>query len=775
MKFGTKAGTLESIARVLSAGSVLPLERITLCDWRAAKGPVLARVRKAAWAANPMIVRSSAKGEDASGKSQAGRYLSIANVSGDAALAAAVDRVFASYGGAAPDAEVFVQPLIERAAMSGVAFSRDCGTGGAYFVINYDDCSGSTDSVTSGRGEQLKTFYWHRGAPHDPPPRLARVIGLLRELEQLLECDALDVEFALTPQDELVLLQVRPLANDALQEAAAGPERAMLEQVRSGLAARLGPHPYLHGTRTVFGVMPDWNPAEIIGVRPRPLALSLYKELVTDSIWAYQRDNYGYRNLRSFPLMVSFGGLPYIDVRVSFNSFIPADIEPGLSERLVNYYVDRLIASPSHHDKVEFEIIFSCYTLDLPQRLAVLQEHGFSEADRAEFAASLRRLTNGIIHSETGLWRGDIDRIHELASRRATILASPLDPVAKIYWLIEDCKRYGTLPFAGLARAGFIAVQLLRSLVSTGIFTARDYERFLSSLDTVSSRMGRDFGSLDRGAFLERYGHLRPGTYDILSPRYDEAPERYFDWTSRKPVVASAPGKLALSPAQLRATERMLAQHGLQHDAPGLFDFIKAAIEGREYAKFVFTRSLSDALRLVRELGEGCGFSADDCSYADARVFAQLYASSESAAQALAASIGEGKRRYAVTRQLALPPLIVSADDVWGFHLPPSDPNFVTTKRASGPVCFVAEPAHAHLRGAILMIPSADPGYDWIFSRGIAGFITMYGGVNSHMAIRAGELGIPAVVGAGEAYYGAWSAARALEIDCAARQVRMLR
>ena len=31
--------------------------------------------------------------------------------------------------------------------------------------------------------------------------------------------------------------------------------------------------------------MPDWNPAEIIGIKPKPLALSLYRELITDHIW----------------------------------------------------------------------------------------------------------------------------------------------------------------------------------------------------------------------------------------------------------------------------------------------------------------------------------------------------------------------------------------------------------------------------------------------------------------------------------------------------------
>ena len=80
----------------------------------------------------------------------------------------------------------------------------------------------------------------------------------------------------------------------------------------------------------------------------------------------------------------------------------------------------------------------------------------------------------------------------------------------------------------------------------------------------------------------------------------------------------------------------------------------------------------------------------------------------------------------------------------------------------------------ADLCGAIVLIPSADPGYDWIFSRGIKGFVTAYGGVNSHMAIRAAELRIPAVIGAGEALFGQWSAAKTLNIDCANKRVEIL-
>jgi phosphoenolpyruvate-protein kinase (PTS system EI component) len=73
------------------------------------------------------------------------------------------------------------------------------------------------------------------------------------------------------------------------------------------------------------------------------------------------------------------------------------------------------------------------------------------------------------------------------------------------------------------------------------------------------------------------------------------------------------------------------------------------------------------------------------------------------------------------------------------------------------------------------MVESADPGYDWIFSHGIGGFITKYGGANSHMAIRAGELGIPAVIGAGEALYGQWEKGEVLELDCMNKKVLVIK
>ena len=91
-------------------------------------------------------------------------------------------------------------------------------------------------------------------------------------------------------------------------------------------------------------------------------------------------------------------------------------------------------------------------------------------------------LTNKIINPKDGLMISDAQRIEKLKLRREQIIKSKLPNLQKIYWLIEDCKRYGTLPFAGLARAGFIAVQLLNSLEAKKIISSSEKQQFLQSI-----------------------------------------------------------------------------------------------------------------------------------------------------------------------------------------------------------------------------------------------------------------------------------------------------
>lgn len=772
ISFSTKAETLLHLLPVLTSARILPLHFFTWSAWQSNSRNIISELHKTDWFQDKLIVRSSAIGEDSHESSCAGNFSSILDVKGEEQFIDAVEKVFASYQDTNPNHQVLVQPLLTDVALAGVVFGQDPNTGGPYLVINYDDSSGDTATITSGQSNN-KCHIHHYQSEQSLSSALEKIKKMVMELTNLLGTVRLDIEFGVNQAGDLYLFQVRPLITQVKTTISIDTHQLALERIAYKISQEMKPHPYLHGKQAVYGVMPDWNPAEIIGVRPKPLALSLYKEVITDAVWAYQRDNYGYANLRSFPLLVDFEGLPYIDVRVSFNSFLPKDLPNDLANRLVNYYLERLIEHPVLHDKVEFDIVFSCYTLDLKKRLTVLDHYGFSQTDREIIFNALITLTNGIIHNKKGLWKKDLEKIYELEKRQDLIFNSDLDLLAKMYWILEDCKRYGTLPFAGLARAGFIAVQILKSFVAVGIINEKEYTTFISTVNSVSSNMTVDFHQLSKEQFLKKYGHLRPGTYDILSPRYDENPDLYFDWENKNDSNVSLEHPFSLSISQLRMIQEFIENDKLELTVLELLEFIKTAIEAREYAKFVFSRSISEFLLICTQLAAQYDISPEDCAYIHLSSILSMYSSTIDPAEKLNDSIVKGKKLYELTSAITLPPLITNPSQVSSFELPDTSPNFITQKSTTGSVVF-SNVSKELLQDAILFIASADPGYDWIFSHKIAGFVTQYGGVNSHMAIRAGELGIPAIIGAGELKYKQWSHAKRLHIDCLNKQVQLL-
>lgn len=768
----TKSETLQFLSEKTNTFKILPQLSFTVEEYY--NGSAKDKILNSSICKSKVVIRSSAINEDTNMNSQAGKFLSLLNVSGIDNIYNGIESVIDSMSIESNDEnQVFIQPHLEDIAMCGVIFTIDPNTLGNYYVINYDDITGSTSSVTSGEGTNLKTFYCFRNVDGLEDLILQKIINATRDVEHLLHSEYLDIEFAVDKNDEIYIFQARPLILNKkvidikLQEEELG---RITEKIDNNNKTK----PYLFGDRTIYGVMPDWNPAEMIGIRPKPLALSLYKRLITDGTWAYQRNNYGYKNLRSFPLMVDFCGMPYIDTRVSFNSFIPRVINEELSNKLVNYYLDELEKQPEKHDKVEFEIIYSCFTLDLKDRIKELEKHGFSNSEILELEKALLELTNNIIDNKNGLWKLDAHKIDILEKRYIEIIKSDLDLVDKIYWLIEDCTRYGTLPFAGLARAGFIAIQILHSFVAKDILSKKEYEQYLKSLNTVSSLITHDSKILSKKAFIDKYGHLRPGTYDIMSMRYDMDIESYFDFERNiaEENVLEDTEEFKLSIEQMKLIRKNLLENEINDDILALFEFLKGAIEGREYSKFIFTKSLSMILELFAELGKKYGFTREDMSYCNISVINKLYASSDDPRKVIENSINEEKYKYSICQHINLPPVIINSNQVKSFFIPENQPNFITMLDISEEIVNVDE--NKNIGGKLVLIKSADPGYDWIFSHGIKGFITAYGGANSHMAIRAGELGLPAVIGVGEKQYNNLLKANKVRIDCLAKKLYIL-
>jgi glutamine kinase len=304
-RFGTKAETLERLEPHVEQARVLDLVWFTTRQWRRSPVRVLDRIEQRFGSA-PLAVRSSAVGEDGGHRSMAGAFASVLGADGGdrLALTAAIDRVAGSMTGN-PGDQVLVQPMLAGVVVSGVIMTYDVVHGAPYYLINFDDETGRTDSVTGGAGTH-KALLVYRGAQNAfvQSPRVARFLALARELEALCGTAPLDIEFALTATAELYLLQVRRIAAaqswHPVTERRVARQLVFVEQfVRECSAARTG----LLGRRTILAVMPDWNPAEIIGSTPRPLAAALYRKLVTRSVWRKARAQMGYRALPSVELM----------------------------------------------------------------------------------------------------------------------------------------------------------------------------------------------------------------------------------------------------------------------------------------------------------------------------------------------------------------------------------------------------------------------------------------------------------------------------------------
>jgi len=766
----SKAQTLVFLEKKLQHAQVLPSVIVTFSQWKKNKSDILKLIKHTF--NQSLVVRSSSLNEDKATSSMAGKYLSLLQIPCESKQTSnAIQRVFDSYISPSSEDQVLIQPMLLNVQSAGVAFSCDPNSAAPYYIIS-DDNSGSTTSITEGNESTGETWV----VKHDstPPKQLQPVINLLQELQPFYGEHALDIEFAIC-NNELFLLQVRVLIINTIENLKHEQKTYQLELscMRKKLQRLQQPHPYLLGDKSIFGVMTDWNPAEIIGIKPKPLALSLYKELVTDSIWAFQRHNYGYRDLRGFPLLTSIGGTPFIDIRISFNSFIPASLPIDCAEKLVNSYLNKLYNTPELHDKVEFDIVASCFSFNLKDKLAELDKELFSPHDLDTINLSLINLTNEIISDDNGVWRKDIKKIETLKNKQAALNKTKLNKIDKIYWLLEDCKRYGTLPFAGLARAGFVAMQLLESMREKKLISESEYHDFMQSVNTVSSNLIKDIEQLPLDDFLDEYGHLRPGTYDITSPRYDKAPEKYFSNKSKKNNVhIKAVDNFSISLKNLNNINSALKIAGITTDAIGLFNFIKKAIEAREYGKFIFSKSLSDSLEIINQLGQQLNLNREELAYADIKDILKLYSTTLSANVTLNNSIAVGKQYHQLCQKIKLPILIKEPTDINAFKLMEGEPNFITNKSITAKTCILKD--SEDITGKIVFIESADPGFDWLFSKNIAGLITLYGGCNSHMAIRAGELAIPSIIGAGEHLYNNWKKLTVLHLDCASHKVESI-
>lgn len=222
MKKLSKGRTLVYLEDKLKKFKVPKTLVVSVNDWIKKKEKILTKINNFFLNINyfdTLAIRSSAFDEDGSESSNAGAYESFLNIKStdEKKIENSIDKIISGYKKKKINlkkSEIIIQQMIKDTYLSGVIFTHNLNNGAPYYVINYDDISGLTNTVTSGASKYSnKTLYIYRNKINKmKSPRFKKIINCVKELESILGNEYLDIEFACDKNLNIFLLQARQIA-----------------------------------------------------------------------------------------------------------------------------------------------------------------------------------------------------------------------------------------------------------------------------------------------------------------------------------------------------------------------------------------------------------------------------------------------------------------------------------------------------------------------------------------------------------------------------------
>ena len=778
--FRSKGQTLHTLSKDLKYFEVPKVFVFSYLQWQKNKSNLL-KLIKNKFKKKKIAIRSSSLDEDNFKASNAGKYKSFLNKTtiSTTTLSKFIDKVFKSYSRNKfhNKNEVLIQEMVSKVKMSGVVFTSDITNNAPYYVINYDDVSGLSDTVTSGKSEhsQKSLYILKRHVNLLRSKRFIKLIRSVKELEKKYKNIDLDIEFAQNISGRLFLLQVRPLVK---QKKISEDKINKIEKKIKSLQKKTEINFFKKEFKNYyFGQMPDWNPAEMIGQFPSKLAYSLYDNLITSNAWLKARKIMGYNYFKNSKLMYNFCGKPFISLNKSFLSFLPTKLPEKLKFRITNLAMEQLKKYPNYHDKIEFNIIPNCYFFDFNKKVKKLIPH-LKKYEILKIEREFKKIFNLNIHKKSkGSLQYNLEKIKLLEKKQKSEKYYQINGnLINIKELLKDCINYGIVPFSIIARHAFIAKELLYSLERLNFLTNTQTQIFLGNLQTMTSIYLDDQKKLTKNKrliknFMDKYGHLRPGTYDINSERYDQLNKKIFFIKDFIKSKSKKKIKFKLSNLQKKKIRKMLLSKKIDLNVENLFSYISSSTINREFAKFIFTKNVSIIIEKVKKFSKKKRINQKLISHLSLKEIIK----NKNSLRELNNIIDKNKKNHLIDSMIKLPQLIFDTSNLSIAPFQVNEPNFVTKKIINSKLINLNNRKRLkNLNGKIIILENADPGYDWIFSNKIGGLITKFGGANSHMTIRCSELGIPAAIGCGEKLFNRCINSKKLELDCLTKNIKFI-
>jgi phosphohistidine swiveling domain-containing protein len=730
--------------------------------------PQIAAAIRDAYAAlgSPAVaVRSSATAEDLPGASFAGQQDTFLDVRGADAVVDAVRRCWASLwtdravayrqrAGIAPDEvalAVVVQELVDAEA-AGVLFTADPVTGATdRMVVN----------ATWGLGESL-------------------------------------VGGAVTP-DELVL----DPATGAVRERRTGDKAVMTVRTTDGTAEQPVPD-----DRRTAPVLDDAAAAELAGLGRR-IATEYGRPM--DVEWARSGGRFAIVQARPVtglrdPWNESLDA-DLLWTNTNLGEAIP-DVMTPATWSMVQIFMNRAMATLSLPGYRGYGIVGGRFYLNLSLAMSLTAAVGISEKRfRSLTRNTFGRLPDGVAIPPVALprlrllrlqvptgYRFQRDVFRNIKRLPAYIAANPercaaliarvretTEPV-ELARLWEDEVRpllvLGSDMLAAAGRSNPIALLTtqtrLRELVgdadaaalTSGLTVDGDV---LASLGPVVGLARLERGEIDEATYAERYGHRSPHEFEVSLPRPVESPGWIADQLAAQRAAGTDPLEMLerVEAANRAAWARLVAAHPRKERA------VRARLErwaraerGREQARSEVVRAFTVVRALLLRAGELTGLGDE--------VFMLSLDEVDAVLRGVVRAPDTAERRAAYERYRALPPypaLIRGRFDPFAWAADPdrradlydasaapapADDAVTGFPGASGVVEGVVRVLRSAEEGAqlqpgeVLVTTVTNVGWTPLFPRAAA-VVTDVGAPLSHAAIVARELGIPAVVGCGNA------------------------
>ena len=761
MKLSTKSKNLEILRNLNLKKSNIPnFISIKVQEWNE-NYKILKKVK---FILNDRLsVRSSFYLEDSKNSSMAGEFDSFLDVKNNKKdISYYVERLIRQYKKKSRlkhhllESEIIIQNYIKNSSISGVVTTKCLKDGTDYYVVNYDDQTKNTYTVTSGNEKSTRVLnVFKKNVKGIRSSKFKKIIYAIKEIESKFPKIPLDIEFALDDNNIVNIFQIRPLSTSKNWKKISEKIIYKSLNLNKEKFIKIFKNNLEFGNLPIFGLMPDWNPVEIIGYQPNQLSYSIYKKIITDSSWRLARSKMGYKNINK-QLMYSFAGKPYIDTRLSFNSMIPEGISKNLTKKLILSWSKLLIKKPYLHDKIEFEIVDGSYDASFLKK--VNKKYNFlSLKEKKQYVNEIKEFTkNQIINSEKNFTKLDND-LYGLEQERIKFVKSYLRSKndfdkKNILNFISKIKNLGTIPFSIYARHAFIAKKFFKSLVNENVITNKTYSKLLNSVGTITNEYIKLKKESKKNIeykkkFYNYFFHLRPGTYDININRYNKKISNY-KIDDMGTIFSKKGSYYIFSKAEKHNLNKFFKKNSLDFTQNHLLKYFLASIKMRENSKFIFTRALSDLIEILKKFGDKYNINKKKLSKLNLNDILSLDYKNKNK---LINIIKKNEYQNQINNKIKLPYLITTKDDFFISSILLSKPNFITKKITKGNLLKMEEDrVYKNISNKIILIEKADPGFDWIFSKKIKGLITKYGGVNSHMSIRCEELNVPAAIGIGE-------------------------